>query len=64
MQIVGWGPGRYVPGSSTTTWNLENPMRRDTFTVQEQSHVVFRFKADNPGLWIVHCHVAWHFEGE
>lgn len=64
MQIVGWGPGRYTPGSSATTWNLDNPMRRDTFTVPEESHVVFRFKADNPGMWILHCHVAWHLEGE
>lgn len=39
-------------------------MRRDTFTVPEQSHVVFRFRADNPGVWILHCHVAWHLEGE
>lgn len=39
-------------------------MRRDTFTVPQQSHVVFRFKADNPGVWILHCHVAWHLEGE
>ncbi|KAJ4390772.1 hypothetical protein N0V93_004370 [Gnomoniopsis smithogilvyi] len=62
VQIVGWGPGRYMPGSSATTWNLENPMRRDTFTVPEQSHVVIRFRADNPGMWILHCHVAWHLE--
>ncbi|KAJ4416463.1 hypothetical protein N0V82_006728 [Gnomoniopsis sp. IMI 355080] len=62
VQIVGWGPGRYMPGSSATTWKLDNPMRRDTFTVPEQSHVVFRFRADNPGMWILHCHVAWHLE--
>ncbi|CAN8103161.1 unnamed protein product [Discula destructiva] len=63
VQIVGWGPGRYIPGTApTTTWNLENPMRRDTFTVPEQSHVVVRFRADNPGVWILHCHVAWHLE--
>lgn len=39
-------------------------MRRDTFTIPEQSHVVVRFRADNPGMWILHCHVAWHLEGE
>lgn len=69
MQIVGWGLGRYFgePPStpnSTTTWNLENPLRRDTFTVPAQSHVVVRFRADNPGMWILHCHVAWHLEGK
>ncbi|PSR83699.1 Cupredoxin [Coniella lustricola] len=63
VQIVGWGPGPYTgPSSTTTTWNLQNPMRRDTFTVPGQSHVVIRFKADNPGMWVLHCHVAWHLE--
>ncbi|KAF7519429.1 hypothetical protein G7054_g13112 [Neopestalotiopsis clavispora] len=64
FQIVGWGPGEY--GTTTTntgtTWNLQNPMRRDTVTVPAQSHVVLRFAADNPGLWALHCHVAWHME--
>ncbi|POS76161.1 multicopper oxidase [Diaporthe helianthi] len=47
---------------TTTTWNLENPLRRDTFTVPAESHVVIRFRADNPGIWVLHCHVAWHLE--
>ncbi|KAI8629543.1 multicopper oxidase [Xylariaceae sp. FL1651] len=70
FQIVGWGPGLFgTPSTSsdnkttTTTWNLANPMRRDTVTVPAFSHVVLRFKADNPGLWALHCHVAWHMEG-
>lgn len=69
VQVVGWGPGRYDPSSSppsssttTTTWNLANPLRRDTFTVPADSHVVIRFRADNPGIWVMHCHVAWHLE--
>ncbi|KAI0150384.1 multicopper oxidase [Xylariaceae sp. FL1272] len=71
FQVVGWGPGRFGthrstdpdPNSTTTTWNLANPMRRDTVTVPAFSHVVLRFLADNPGLWALHCHVAWHMEG-
>lgn len=70
VQVVGWGPGRYDPSSSpssssqpsATTWNLANPLRRDTFTVPAESHVVIRFRADNPGIWVLHCHVAWHLE--
>lgn len=69
VQVVGWGAGRYDPSSSpssssstTTTWNLANPLRRDTFTVPAESHVVIRFRADNPGIWVLHCHVAWHLE--
>ncbi|ETS82585.1 hypothetical protein PFICI_04461 [Pestalotiopsis fici W106-1] len=64
FQIVGWGPGEYgARPDNGTRWNLENPMRRDTVTVPAQSHVVLRFAADNPGLWALHCHVAWHMEG-
>lgn len=38
-------------------------MRRDTVTVPAQRHVVLRFAADNPGVWALHCHIAWHMEG-
>ena len=65
VQVVGWGPGRFDPSSTattTTTWNRANPLRRDTFTVPADSHVVIRFMADNPGIWVLHCHVAWHLE--
>lgn len=23
-------------------------------------HLLLAFPADNPGLWIMHCHIAWH----
>lgn len=35
-------------------------MRRDTLTIPGLSHVVIRFLADNPGIWALHCHVAWY----
>lgn len=38
------------------------PMRRDTVYVREQSNMVLRFKADNPGVWFFHCHIDWHLE--
>ncbi|KAI1345592.1 Cupredoxin [Xylaria sp. FL0043] len=73
FQIVGWGPGLFGTTSitpsngttttTTTTWNLANPMRRDTVTIPAFSHVVIRFETNNPGLWALHCHVAWHMEG-
>jgi iron transport multicopper oxidase len=36
------------------------PMRRDTVIVNGNSSAVLRFKADNPGVWLFHCHVEWH----
>lgn len=36
------------------------PMERDTIFLRPQSNFVIRFKADNPGVWIFHCHIEWH----
>jgi iron transport multicopper oxidase len=42
--------------------NTYNPMYRDTFTVNAYSYIVFRFKTDNPGIWMMHCHNNWHLQ--
>lgn len=36
------------------------PMARDTIFLRPQSNFVIRFKANNPGVWIFHCHIEWH----
>jgi len=41
---------------------VENALRRDTLTVPSYSWSLIRFVADNPGLWAIHCHIAWHME--
>ena len=38
------------------------PMRRDTFMVNPSGNAVLRFKADNPGIWLFHCHIEWHVD--
>ncbi|KAK4448756.1 Cupredoxin [Podospora aff. communis PSN243] len=35
-------------------------MERDTIDIEGASHAVIRFKADNPGIWLFHCHIEWH----
>ncbi|RKP30603.1 hypothetical protein METBISCDRAFT_23146 [Metschnikowia bicuspidata] len=40
----------------------EHPMVRDVVYVNPQSYIVMRFKADNPGVWLFHCHIEWHLE--
>ncbi|KLT41726.1 Cupredoxin [Cutaneotrichosporon oleaginosum] len=59
--IMSQGPGVFDGDSSTL--NRTNPMRRDTFVVPPGGHAVIRFVADNPGIWPLHCHIAWHLEG-
>ena len=39
---------------------LRNPPRRDVVLLPNGGHVVIAFKADNPGAWLVHCHIAFH----
>ncbi|KKK23677.1 ferrooxidoreductase Fet3, partial [Aspergillus rambellii] len=36
------------------------PMRRDTVFVYGHGNFVIRFIADNPGVWLFHCHLEWH----
>lgn len=38
------------------------PMRRDVFMVRPNGNIVLRFKADNPGVWLFHCHIEWHVD--
>lgn len=33
---------------------------RDTITVEANSYLVLRFVANNPGVWMMHCHIDWH----
>ncbi|OWO99076.1 hypothetical protein B2J93_9506 [Marssonina coronariae] len=52
--------GAFDPTNSTqTTWPAV-PMRRDTVVLHPEGYVVLRFEADNPGVWLFHCHIEWH----
>lgn len=33
---------------------------KDTVTVPDGGYTIVRFKADNPGMWLLHCHVEFH----
>ncbi|PNS17401.1 Iron transport multicopper oxidase [Sphaceloma murrayae] len=50
--------GFYDPANHTAIPSV--PMRRDVLMVRPQSNFVIRFKADNPGVWLFHCHLDWH----
>ncbi|OHE92868.1 multicopper oxidase [Colletotrichum orchidophilum] len=57
------------PASNTGVWPgvararlNQTPPRRDTVTVMGNSHAVLRFEANNPGVYLFHCHIEWHVE--
>ncbi|KAI9721597.1 MAG: hypothetical protein M1828_005087 [Chrysothrix sp. TS-e1954] len=49
--------GVYDPRNATLA---RIPMRRDVFVVQPLGNFVLRFRSDNPGIWLFHCHIQWH----
>jgi iron transport multicopper oxidase len=36
------------------------PVRRDTVMLQDNAYAIIRFKANNPGIWLLHCHIEFH----
>lgn len=36
------------------------PPGKDTIAVPNNGYVVLRFRADNPGFWLFHCHFLFH----
>ncbi|KAK7102669.1 uncharacterized protein [Littorina saxatilis] len=47
-------------GNSVPGLELEYPLHKDTINVPTGGYVVVRIKADNPGVWAMHCHVSLH----
>jgi FtsP/CotA-like multicopper oxidase with cupredoxin domain len=67
--VIGEGKGKF-DFTSGPKFNLKNPPRRDTHQVTGNNgtpgaggYVVIAFKADNPGTWLMHCHIPFHISG-
>jgi FtsP/CotA-like multicopper oxidase with cupredoxin domain len=56
--VLAQGSGTY--DSTTTTLTTSNPPRRDVAMLPSAGHLVIAFPADNPGAWLMHCHIGWH----
>jgi FtsP/CotA-like multicopper oxidase with cupredoxin domain len=44
-------------------YNLVNPPKKDTVYIPATEYLVLRFRADNEGIWVFHCHILWHHAG-
>ncbi|KAI1821879.1 multicopper oxidase-domain-containing protein [Xylaria intraflava] len=61
-EALGFLPeGKGLLNSSNRTV-IGNPIKRDTITVEGFGWSLVRFVADNPGVWLFHCHTIWHSE--
>ncbi|MBA0572298.1 hypothetical protein Golob_002650 [Gossypium lobatum] len=57
---VGKGLGNYNPKTDPQKFNLVDPVERNTIGVPSGGWVAIRFRADNPGVWFMHCHLEVH----
>ncbi|KAJ9133544.1 Multicopper oxidase [Pleurostoma richardsiae] len=52
--------GTFEDSNTTAADYSAMPMRRDTIVLNPSGFMVLRFRADNPGIWVFHCHIEWH----
>ncbi|KAM1398386.1 hypothetical protein ACFX2I_015844 [Malus domestica] len=58
--IVGMGFGNFNAAKDPAKYNLIDPPERNTVAVPTGGWAAIRFKADNPGVWFIHCHLEEH----
>ncbi|GFY83473.1 laccase 12 [Actinidia rufa] len=58
--IVAEGFGNFNPKTDSKKFNLVDPPMRNTASVPVGGWTVIRFVADNPGVWLMHCHLDVH----
>ncbi|KAJ3514732.1 hypothetical protein NLJ89_g2203 [Agrocybe chaxingu] len=52
-----------VRSAGSSVYNYANPIKRDVVSIGAAGdNVTIRFRTDNPGPWIMHCHIDWHLE--
>ncbi|KNZ43745.1 uncharacterized protein VP01_990g3 [Puccinia sorghi] len=73
LHLVAQGPGNIGPQNKfRASIKLDNPLRRDVSdlccgrrklsdcTNKKYIQPTVRVEANNPGVWILHCHIGWH----
>jgi laccase len=58
--IVGSGFGNFNKAKDPKRYNLVDPPERNTVAVPSGGWAAIRIKADNPGVWFIHCHLEQH----
>ncbi|CAL1368693.1 unnamed protein product [Linum trigynum] len=58
--VVGMGTGNFNPSTDPAKFNLIDPPYRNTIGTPPGGWAAIRFVADNPGIWLLHCHIDSH----
>jgi FtsP/CotA-like multicopper oxidase with cupredoxin domain len=53
--VIAQGTGEYT---DDVPLKLDNPPRRDTAMLPASGYLVMAFETDNPGAWLLHCHIG------
>jgi len=56
--ILAQSTTKFDPNNYTV--NTQNPARRDVAMLPANGYLIIGFQTDNPGVWLMHCHIAWH----
>lgn len=60
--VLGYGTGKFnVTSDPKNYYNLKNPIMKNTVALHPYGWTAIRFQANNPGVWIFHCHIEYHF---
>ncbi|CBI21465.3 unnamed protein product, partial [Vitis vinifera] len=59
--VLGYGEGTFNMSSDPRTYNLINPIMKNTAPIHPYGWTALRFRSDNPGVWAFHCHIESHF---
>ncbi|KAJ0579011.1 putative laccase [Helianthus annuus] len=58
--VVGWGFGNFDEKKDPMKYNLVDPPFRNNVLVPINGWAAIRFRASNPGVWYLHCHLEKH----
>ncbi|XP_065853546.1 laccase-17-like [Euphorbia lathyris] len=58
--VIASGFGNFDWNRDSVKFNLVDPVERNTVGVPSGGWVAIRFRADNPGVWFMHCHFDVH----
>ncbi|MQL91525.1 hypothetical protein Taro_024138 [Colocasia esculenta] len=60
--VVAQGFGNFDPSAGSAGFNMVDPPLRNTVALPVNGWAVVRFVADNPGVWLMHCHLDVHLK--
>ncbi|ORX97387.1 multicopper oxidase-domain-containing protein [Clohesyomyces aquaticus] len=58
--ILAQSSNPWDPVTGPNSFQPINATRRDVAGLPNGGYLAIAFKPDNPGAWLLHCHIAWH----